>query len=245
MDCKKCYFNYACQAGILKPISNVSDSYMPKGCNYWHSSQEITARTGEIIGISFTSKPLFSSFDDTIFLDDYYFDLSFKKYKLLIKEILSKIDRFHNGTGKNYFISIDEFILLDSMTVNLINKLNLELRNSRSNISLIVDKTSELINPYVREVEYQLKDNEISLGVRGCFNKKYINKDLLFYEYAFVDTCFVESRIMSQDLYSEFLDTLYFLTENGVKLILEYSNDPDLHISLPFSGFKHFDNKLS
>lgn len=189
MACKKCCFNYQCNIDNPTLITpQFTDYPKHKGCNYFHSLQEVTSRTGDLIGFFLSSKPLFCTFEDDVFDE-----LSFQQQRLLINEILLKILNFHTGIDKRYFISINEFLLLDSKVVEIISNVNRELKKRQSCIYLILCKKNDVINPYVREVEYQLKDNEVLIGLRIFEIEQYTVNDLEFYDFIFVRSNMVES----------------------------------------------------
>lgn len=240
MVCNNCMFSHCCNRVPFAETRFFNNGDADdKSCHYWHLSQNIVTRHGQLQGVKVLSRPI-NSIEHFCNKQSCFSSLNQDKHKRLLNEIVNKIHHNHTERNPSYFINIERISLLDTEVVNRIMGLNDYLTKQGTNLTVEITARHPELSKFTKEAKYKLKDSGVNIAL-GKFDANHFDiAGLAFYDYVKFDCQYVlnERNKGINGYQSDFIHFLFNIVEMGVSTIaekVETKAEYDFITSLPFT----------
>ncbi|MGI2259074.1 EAL domain-containing protein [Shewanella sp. GXUN23E] len=212
-----------------------------KGCDHYYTFQHIIDRRGALYAVELLSRPVHLS---GYTVEQYFDTLSVDEGKKLIKHQLINLARnwkLLNLDHCKIFVNIDRYLLADPNIVDVLTQASRKFKKEGLELVYEITERQYEVDMNLSTVFYRMLLDDILFAADDY---SFVKKTHVFADdYAYIKIDMEDIyRGIRQD-YNKFIDRLYQLKDNNIKLIAEKvqsKNDYLTIYAMPFDFFQGF-----
>lgn len=215
-------------------------------CNHYYTYQSIITRKGDLYAVEILSRPISTALSIEKYFNELDVEDGINLINHQLKSFLQCISQLHIGT-KRLFINIERYLLIEQDIVDFMTDCSNEFKMRGWDVVFEITERTYCLSTDVDASFYRMILNDITFAADDYSSRQQTHKFIYDYNYVKIEMEEIKRRINTD--YNIFIDELYLMNNQGIKLIAEkvQSKNDFLSVrSMPFDYFQgfYFDEKV-